>query len=290
VITELRLDSRKKHTRKNSVIPWWSDVPKLKNRVSIKFKPGLNILWGPNGTGKTTVIEALSRTLCCSQGGRQLLSVNALSDQFSLGAQRKFERTLPEGLTYQEKWERWKEVPEIERQLMVFKNRFSVTYDGQVVAYSGRAVGLVGGSFDDDFFQEGIRNVMFRGSAGQTTMMRLGATLKAMIEGEIPPLQDKVTGQANSLWGARAAILKEKLAPSLEKGQPTILMDEPDRSLDIPTQRAFWGLMARAAKSEKVQIIVATHSIFALRMAPEGSNWIEFQDGYLEACRVALAE
>lgn len=47
----------------------WGKVEALKGLEAIEFKPGLNILWGPNGCGKTTVLTAIARMLHCEQVG-----------------------------------------------------------------------------------------------------------------------------------------------------------------------------------------------------------------------------
>lgn len=68
-----------------------------------------------------------------------------------------------------------------------------------------------------------------------------------------------------------------------ERGRRTILLDEPARSLDIPSQRQAWGLFAQQTR---FQLIIATHNPFALWI--KGAKYIDLKPGYLEECREAV--
>ena len=70
-----------------------------------------------------------------------------------------------------------------------------------------------------------------------------------------------------------------------DTGVPTLLFDEPDRSLDIPLQARFWELMALVGIRRERQIIAASHSVFALGLP--GVNYIEVVPGYMDKCLVA---
>lgn len=63
-------------------------------------------------------------------------------------------------------------------------------------------------------------------------------------------------------------------------GKPTILLDEPERALSVPKQREMFKLLE--TMSEEYQIIIATHSPFVLFNID--ANFINLEDGYDKKC------
>jgi len=243
---------------KQIIAPWWKDVDALKRRKSIKFKPGLNIIFGPNGSGKSTLLTALARTFHCEQSGIPTVTRSSIDAHY----RNMFQDKKP-------------------------LNGLDVVHDGQPVLYFGAesTPGLRGGAFDDDFFSEGLGNLMARGSSGQLLEGRLGRILKAAETVE----EVRYTMNKNKVNDTWAQMIDDSTAclnnPTLDKGPKTILLDEPDRSLAIPLQgRLFWMLKNG---SRQFQIIVATHSVFAVNLE---ANYIELKRGYVKECRGALAE
>ena len=54
-------------------------VPFFKDKKKIAFKPGLNILVGPYGSGKSTVLRLLAESTCSFQGGVSAITEHAIS-------------------------------------------------------------------------------------------------------------------------------------------------------------------------------------------------------------------
>lgn len=137
-----------------------------------------------------------------------------------------------------------------------------------------QAIGLVGGmaGFDWDFGTEGIANAMMKGSAGEVIMQRLNAPLKGIVEGKAPAIE----------WKAEDAAVATFLKGTLPEGPPSILLDEPDRSIAMKIQAGLWQNLAlkHCARS---QVIAASHSPFALNLP--GAHYIDMVPGYLEECR-----
>ena len=260
MITELRIDDLDKacvlHAR---------TVPFLKARPVLEFKPGINILWGGNGVGKSTVLTALARMLHCEQSGQSVVTRDSLNAVFTVPGPNPGDKlgvrvdTMATGL-----------LP---------------VHDGQCVMHfdPNHMVGLIcnGAAFDSDFFSEGVENTMYRGSSGQTTLNRLSKVLGAMVKPDPwPDIRWKADKDAD--W------LKDQVDPvnaflqgTIPKGQPTLLLDEPDRSLSMKFQAGFWhNLATRFATG--VQVITATHTPFALRLP--GVNYIDMTPGYLAEC------
>ena len=74
------------------------------------------------------------------------------------------------------------------------------------------------------------------------------------------------------------------LLPVLPPGPLTVLLDEPDLHLDIPSQANLWKQLVDLAKRE--QVIVTSHSVFAV--AVPGAAYIDLVPGYLAECRKSV--
>lgn len=238
-------------------IKWWPEVPALK-QGSWTFKPGLNILWGKNGSGKSTLIKAMARLMHCEQAGRSVVT------QHSKGEFCAYDR-------------KDLKTPDL-REVM------QLEHDGQGVNYfdPGNAVGLVGGmaGFDYDFTGEGLKNIALRkASAGQVTSARaddlVGSVIERRVNTKVDIRAPFQTGKSG-VWSDEEP-LAHFLKGNIPKGQPTVLLDEPARSLDIPAQAQMWGFIR--AYQDEIQFIVASHSLFALEIP--GANYIELSPGYL---------
>ena len=241
-------------------VKWLSKVEAFKQPRTFEFKPGLNVLWGRNGSGKTSLTKVLARLFHCEQGNHPIVTQESISE---LGGGPFSEIDLKKGL--------------------------KITHDGQGVRHfdPGHAVGLMGGgaAFDWDFGMEGIANTMFKGSAGQTTMFRFDRLINEIVAGEVPEVAWKFSRSGNSgTWGDRVKLVERFLEGNAEKGQPTVLLDEPERSYDLNAQVGVWRLLR--AYADQVQFIVASHSLFALKI-PD-AHYIELSPRYLAGSEAVL--
>jgi predicted ATPase len=259
MITELRVMDKEK-----AIVPWWKTVERLKRRKGIKFKPGLNLVWGPNGCGKTTIIRAIAMMVHAEQGGQTTVTQHSLSDLFP-------------GFSHGES--------EAER----YRNGIVPVHDGQAVMHFDPAtvVGMAygGSGFDEDFGLQGMHNLMRRGSAGQDVLSRMEHVFAVLLgENEWPEIQWRVyRDRVNPLWQERIDLVEETLRGTIDKGQPTILLDEPDRSFDLVHQYGLWQRLRETADTGNYQLIVATHSLFAADIP--GAHYIDVEKGYLRKCR-----
>ena len=242
-------------------VPWLARVEALAKPRTFEFKPGLNILWGRNGSGKTTLTKVIARLLHCEQGNQPTVTQESLSDLVGHG---------------------FDNVDDLTRGL-------KITHDGQGVRHfdPGHAVGLMGGAaaFDWAFGEEGLANAMFKGSAGQTTMFRFDRIINEVVAGEVPAVAWQFPrDHSSSMWAKRVKIAERVLKGNAEKGQPTILLDEPERSYDLNAQVGVWRFLR--AYADQVQFIVASHSLFALKI-PD-AHYVELSPRYLAGSEAVL--
>jgi predicted ATPase len=228
-------------------------LPFFSGRESLSFNPGLTVLYGPNGCGKSTVLRMLGDTLCATQGGYSRVTRLTLMDAHTED---------PVAL--------------------------SVAHDGQPALYCDpRAeLGVRGSSFDDDFFEEGLaESVAKKLSHGQNSTRRLNRIL-AVLAGAAPlpaPIEFPDTSTVNEEALAR---LQTRLAASIAKGPTTVLFDEPEANCSIPWTENLWGFLAKPDVLEKFQIIVASHSIFSLGVP--NATYVEMVPGYLKTALKAV--
>lgn len=284
----------------DSNMPWAAQLDYFKRSPVTEFKPGLNILFGGNGSGKSTVLQMLGQTLAATQGGTSVVTSSWISDVVGFGGSH-------------------------------CKLPCSVVHDGQpVMFFDARAKeGLVGGSFDDDFFSLGVANAMAKGSTGQLGFRRLERLLKVLLDAQKEgaaqdsapkpeavraPAKGKRTAKSferkagakslvpqgfpaeiewkvsrdhlNAHWKARFDVVEQLLAAKRPQGPKTLLFDEPESGFSLPWQAGLWSNMFSKVDPEKHQVIVATHSPFALGI--DGANYIEMTPGYLLESKVAL--
>lgn len=228
--------------QKSSVFSHAVGLPFFKDRPRLDFKPGLNIIVGPNGSGKSTVLRMLAESMCAFQGGVSKVTDQVVSD---IGLKRKDKAIDPMGV--------------------------KVVHDGQPVIFCDprQIVGLVGGAFDYDFMDRGVQETMTSGkqSHGQNSMRRANQALAVLLENKPFPDASSIKLPEVREGGSERPemkVLRERMAASIPMGQPTILFDEPEANYSLLWQARLWDILSNPERMEKFQIIVATHSAFAL--------------------------
>ena len=229
----------------NLPIPWWPNIEALSGTHSFTFKRGLNILWGRNGSGKSSLLRLIARWFHAEQGGYSVVTPT------SCRALREPGESEP-------------------------RAGASFVHDGQAVYYADpdAAVGLRGGSFDDDFLLQGVQAIIARGSSGETTLHRVNSVVAGVVDRK-PHIEYRAVGsdaqQVRALLQANASL-----------GPRTLLLDEPDKSVDLDHRHQMWTTALLGA-AKKVQLLAATHCPLALHL--DGASYIELSPGYLDRCR-----
>jgi predicted ATPase len=233
----------------NGPVKWWPDVEALSKREVIHFEPGINLIWGPNGVGKSTLLSALARLSHCEQGGRSTITRSSVDSFFEIADMKKI------------------------------RDGMRLEFDAHSVRMfdSSKTIGLRHGAFDDDFFSLGLSGLKLqRASRGQGTIAKLNQVMEPAENVVWAMTRDHV----NTLWRKRLDFIEEHCwTADIEPGPSTILMDEPDMSLDWPNKEMLWASIERSS----AQLIIATHSLFALCLP---ANIISLgPPKYLEECR-----
>lgn len=240
-----------KDIEKSETFKYAKKLDFFKNNTKVEFQPGLNILFAPNGTGKSTLLKMLAQVTASEQGGVSTLTSSWKNDVFGFGEKNKLEG-------------------------------INVIHDGQPTMYSNprTAIGLVGGmaGFDDDFFDQGLAEVQNKQSTGLTTLGRMGKIIQTIAGDMAMP---KEFDKRISLDTETIEMIRAKMPV----GQQTIILDEPESGVGIQIQQKLYDMMEKGAKDNNLQIIVATHSPFALAC---DANFIELQPGYLEMSRLYI--
>jgi predicted ATPase len=250
------------HLKKSKEFDYATEVAFFKKNKGVAFQPGLNILFGPNGCGKSTILRMAALSMAAEQGGVSTVTQDWINKviYFKSRMGEKFVSSL-EGI--------------------------NVIHDGQPLLYGNprNMVGLYGGgaAFDDDFFREGVANLTSKASTGHTTMNRMHRLIA--VSQNDAPFPAKVDHRVsklglNDLWQKKLEAALQLLKASIPKGPPTLIFDEPESGLAIPAQGNLFNLLFTAARKNNYQIIVATHSTFCLGLPDV--NYIEMEPGYLQ--------
>lgn len=279
------------------LMPWASALSYFKENPVTEFQPGLNIVFGGNGSGKSSLLQMLALSLAAKQGGTSVVTSSWVSDVLGWSGARS---RLP----------------------------CEVVHDGQPLLFmdARASEGLIAGSFDDDFFEMGLANTLTKGSTGELVISRLSRLLDVLTARATPEKTDQaacVRG-AEKRKGSTVKDLSRKegrksLVPSgfpekiewripvksvsasvqdridtvtallsakCEKGPRTLIFDEPESGFSLPWQAALWQNIFAKVDPTRFQVIVSTHSPFALNIP--GAKYIELTPDYLRQSENAV--
>lgn len=240
----------------DTTVDWWSSSLGLKSVSAVNFVPGLNVLFAPNGYGKSTVLHTIANLTHSFQGGPPVFTTTSLRPWF--GGRGKGARLV--------------------------RDKGPCFY-----ADPANRPGLVGGmaGFDDDFMTDGIIAARANISSGEWctyTINRIVGLVHTVTDYE-----DRTNmGMERLRKDPRFLAWQATQEVVTGNNQPTVLLDEFDRSLDIAAAAHMWSVLARVV-AKKVQIVVAGHSPFVLQLAAAGlCNLIDLCPGYAKSCGDSL--
>ena len=229
-------------------------------RRTVKFKDGLNILYGPNGCGKTTLLETIAAyCMIPTSTGQRRGGWSRVLGSFDLANGLTEDPVFPDHLH--------KSAPGDTKAVVGWDGTPSFYYkSGAVDALPS----YIGASKEMGVFS-GAEELMLLTSAHSDGEIRMLGTMK------LPEILDNPPDLLGE-WRSRIRPAKEGLVRSqnrtpnlaveyLEGLSPTdritLLLDEPGRGLSVHAKFMFWFVFApRLAK--KHQVIASTHDPFVL--------------------------
>lgn len=239
-----------------------------------------NVIIGPNGSGKSTLLSVLAK-----QTLSEAVGVSAFDTMF-------LDAELWDGNTRSE----YGPFTYLPGMTVDSDNAAAVYYRPAQLPGKSRflAEALMRGYGD---YARAYREKTHQKSSGQQGRALLETAYSVMESGELSyEFNWGYTGEKRPLESVRRIsctpqheykaqiLLNERLCDN--SGMPTILMDEPEQSLDTKEELALWKRLSEVDCS-KVQVIVATHSLYPF-MHPERFNLIEASAGYLDEVRAMI--
>lgn len=250
-----------------------ADLGAFRNGIEYKFKPGINIIIGPNGSGKSTLIKILSMFFWCSTG---------------------MESSYWKGLELNDSNEMF--------------NQDESLRDGIVINHDYTTKVFILKPYKDMKQNEGLSSIenfslMFHSkhsSVGEGTVSSLQSLFMTMFkEGQTyefvtKELKSRIDS-VNEYWRERyKKFLKyyeeNRIIPDPNKKEITVLMDEPDRNLDIFNINDVYQVLS--FHKQQTQIIATIHNpllIYKLSKL-ENINFIELEENYLYQVKRALKD
>lgn len=273
----------------------------VKNLIGrkIEFQPGkINLIFGPNASGKTTILKAIAGVGGTTDGFPNLVGPLDI-------------RSLGNGLGNEMKYEDF-----IKHINKLMQNSADIEWDGAPIYYdnfsnrksTGSIGDLCGSVLGNDIITE-IQYMIGKDkiSLGQNTIYLMNRLFKIAKEhlcyGDIfnqyvnPDGTFKKDFGVNDVWAEAYKIQlsyylsREK---SLVKSPGTFLFDELDKSLDIANIHALYTeVLPNLVKETGIQIIIISHSPLVLSDKIRNNeiyNFISIDEQYTKDCINALGK
>jgi len=226
------------------------------------FTPNINVLFGPNGCGKSTILKTIAAYCAITDTGW-----SSFTDPLQYPSDKReffpinYSIHAPGNCTAEVGWD----------------GSPSLFNAGEIAADDGWFFKNVGKNKDNVFSEnEQMMAMINKPSSGEYRAFQINKILNMIAKNA--PLQ---------LMGEPACEGEVQYINSLPRnGKRTILFDEPERSLSLPKQLALFGALDNFEKD--YQLIISTHS--PLILFKSNINLIDVEPGYAAECMKILAE
>lgn len=251
-------------------------LPLFKANKTFNFKPGINVIYGGNGEGKTTLLNMLATTLGCLQGGKSYYTNTWLGDlDDTICLQVSYSDAKDGGIELNYEMGHYHMIPFID-----------VKHDGQSAFYCDprklRGLRHNGAAFDHDFFDELKKDGKERSSTGKKNKSRMEDIMNVLscsesVEPTSIPFQKYLKEDLENVHNEQ---VRDLIKPNISVGAKTLMIDEPENALDFVSQRAFFKLLKENENRDDLQIIMITHSPLVFML--ENVNYITSDKSMLE--------
>lgn len=253
----------------NSRLPvsYACELDSFKNGVEYNFNPGVNIIIGRNGCGKSTLIRLISQFMLCES-----TSVSQIPDQ-PLDWPDLFKSDFGENST-------------------TLNDGADIVSDYLGVVYNY----ITHKDVDERAVMSSVENVsLYLHNAQSSTGETMISTLETLFDIAFSnkdiyfPLKKlfEMSKTSNDLWSKRMHALLQYYKRNMvlipqEEFEFTFLLDEPDRNLDISNIEQMYEVLSYS--KPYTQLICVLHNpILIYKLSKlEHVNFIEMTDGYLD--------
>lgn len=274
------------------------DIPFLLANTTIDFQPGINIIFGPNGSGKSTIIDLCAGLLLAKQAGRTVVTREAITDIHGMLGDE-----LPPAMIAHD----GKPILHVDPRRAVGLKHGHFDDDFLIEAIcSLRNDDRSSGQLSSLRIAGAVEIIMRDGQRKKTAKSDRETSISSS-KRKKPPASKQFSRESSQEAAAafpddvewkiakdngafsvkRAKLAEALLAPTIGAGQRTILMDEPEAGFSLVWQAGFWQNVMSSKQAAGFQIIVSSHSPFALNVP--GAHYIETESGYIDACRKLFA-
>lgn len=239
---------------KKSPVYYLSKLDNFQNGKEYIFKPGVNIIVGENGCGKTTLMKLIQSYLLIGQQQCEEKNVTKLFESYKLE-----DAEMPDGVDVYADY-----------TTNIFRMAHPEEYKGEL------GIGL------QSFENFGTLSVLNHSSTGEGVTTAINNLWNLMFSGKASLSFPKLSGWYKEKYATYIDYVKKhRIKPTEEEKEITVLMDEPDRNLDIENINQIKGILS--FHKEQTQIIAVIHNpllIYNLSKKKD-INIIEMTEGYV---------
>ena len=236
------------------------DLDNFKNGMEYVFKPGVNLIVGENGCGKTTLMKLLQAYLLIGQQQCEEKNVRKLFEDYN--------GEMLDGIDVYADY-----------ATNIFRMAHPEEYRGET------GIGL------QSFENFGTLGVIMNSSTGEGVTTAINNLWKLMFSGKISLSFPKLRDWCKEKYAAYIDyVRKHRIRPTEEEKEVTILLDEPDRNLSLDNIKEIQGILS--FHKPQTQLIVVIHNpllIYSLSKI-EGTNIIEMTEGYIKKVKKTVDE
>ena len=233
----------------------------------ISFSDGVNLIAGPNGIGKSTLLQEIAKQTCCYYTGFFRLDGRSFDD---LTKARYYMPTKEE-----------RETDELAGLAYELRDGILLQHDGQV-CFMGSSL-FNADSYAADFYGFAAFAANFErvsSSAGQNNMTTSDTIFYAAEHINWQEIKEKnLAGYKKSVnynEKKEQVVIDRIMHPPIAIDKPTILIDEADSNMDIVNTIQHFKKIQEL--SERFQIIMTSHSPLAYDIP--NLNVIDMKNGY----------
>ncbi len=283
---------------------------------SMRFLPGLTIVMGPNGSGKSTLLSMLAAGCLAEETGYPTLSQHALREMYdfdghdrlagltvkhngqvlyadsrrtsrSIGA-AKIDDGVVSSVIENVRTRRNASLSHGEVSLsntnMAMQQMAQITTPDQFVDPTillEKRLARFKTSPDEQRVAEIRKEIIAHVRSMGMSIYRLFPSAKSLLDNSC----------LNNVYARRLADARMRFEPSIPLGRQTILLDEPEANLSLLLQARLWMLIQHPKVRETFQIIVASHSLFAIRAIEQlgdAVQVVEMEPGFVAQVRAEI--